>query len=602
MPKGQYARYRPQQPAQPQQEWIPDSTPADVEALLGKMNELQLQTFKVVIGRNVVGKITDKDVFKYEKALSLVDPGRWAMQNHLYLPSSGNYFTFEGHEYLRDIYDTHAPYIVLLKGAQLGLSEWCVITSLHDCAYRLKSGLIYYFPTYTHVLKFSKSRFNPIIKANPILQSMVRNTNSADIKQVGNCTLHFFGLRGPMGAKTTPADKLVFDEEDEVEDPTYVDMAHKRMAHSEFQEEVHLSTPTIPDFGVDDKFQLTDQRYRMMYCEGCRSYTCMEEEFPECLIMTPEGAKRVCVKCQRELNLSHPKNQYVAKYPGKELNGRPAVGYCVSQLHSIYVPMDEIWSEYHTTKYPQDFWNQRLARAFIEVQNRMEVAHVIAMCGSHGMEQRSDVPTCIGVDIGPKTHHVVVGRKEYGGSVKIIYLGETKPNNNANPNEAWDDLKQIIKKFDGYLVLDGLPEPKKALNFTKDHPYRAWACFYSNSPSTGMRWDDDQKKITVYQSMAMDASHQILQDGKTVLPRKSDLITEFAKHCHNVARKKIEDRETGSVYNKWIKTGPDHYRKAFSYMCLAMERTPESKYSGRDYSYLDGTSSSARGDLAGSYA
>jgi hypothetical protein len=152
------------------------------------------------------------------------------------------------------------------------------------------------------------------------------------------------------------------------------------------------------------------------------------------------------------------------------------------------------------------------------------------------------------------------------------------------------------------MVVDGMPEPARVLELGKRHPYRIFGCFYSQSASLVKHWDETDCKVVVYQAQAMDASHQILQDGKTVLPRKSDLITEFAKHCHNVARKKIEDRETGSVYNKWIKTGPDHYRKAFSYMCLAMERTPESKYSGRDYSYLDGTSSSARGDLAGSYA
>jgi hypothetical protein len=580
MPKGSYPRYRPPQASQqPQQDWVSMNSPEDIQYRVEHLfTPEEVNGFRMVIGRKDIGKVTAKDAHKYEVAMSMIDAGRWAVNNHLFLPSSGNYFTFEGHEYLREIYSTQAPYIVLLKGAQLGLSEWCVISAMHDCAYRLKSGLIYYFPTYTHVIKFSKARFNPIIKANPVLQALVRNTNSADIKQIGNCTLHFFGLRGPMGAKTTPADKLVFDEEDEVDDPTYVDMAHKRMGHSEFQEEVHLSTPTIPDFGVDEKFLLTDQRYRMMYCEACRKYTCMEDEFPESLIMTKDGAKRVCTKCQRELNLGHPKNEYVAKFPGR------------------------LYNEYLTTKYPQDFWNQRLARAFIEVQNRMEVAHVIAMCGSHGMEERTDVPTCIGADIGPKTHHVVVGRKEYGGSVKIIWMGETKPNTATNPNEAWNDLQEIRKKFDGYMVLDGLPEPKKALNLTKENPYRAWACFYSNSPSTGERWDDDQKKITVYQSMAMDASHQMLQDGKVVLPRKSDLIMEFAKHCHNVARKKVEDKETGAVYNKWIKTGPDHYRKAFSYMCLAMGRTPESKYSGRDYSFLDGTRQSASGNLASSYS
>ena len=605
MPKGSYQRAPKYyvQNKEPVQDWVPILTPDELLADYETYDDGAKGVFHSVIGRKVPGRLTEKEVQKWERVLGREDPGQWAVNNHLFLPASGNYFSFEGHEYLREPYACDAPFQVYEKGAQTGFSEMAVIKSLHDCFYRLKSGLIYYFPTFTHVMRFSKSRFGPLIKANPIFKQMVKDTNSADMKQVGECMLHFFGLRGAMGAKTTPADKLVFDEEDEVEDPMYIDMAHKRLAHSEFQEETHLSTPTVPDFGIDSKFQLTDQRYRMIHCASCGHYTCMEEEFPESLIMTKEGAKRVCIKCQRELDMDNPRNEYVAKYPGRELNGRPAVGYCISQLHSNIVSMDEIWNEYLTTKYPQDFWNQRIARAYIEVQNRLEVAHVIALCGSHGMEQRSDVATCIGVDVGPKIHHVVVGRKEYGGTVKIIWFGETKPNSNTNANEAWNDLDEIVKRYQGYTVIDGLPEPKKALNFVQKHPYQAWACFYSNSPTTGMRWDDDQKKITIYQSMAMDASHQMLQDGKVVLPRKSDLVDTFAKHCHNVARKKIEDEKTGAVYNKWIKTGEDHYRKAFSYMMVAWERTPESKYSdNNDYSWVEDVGVGGKdNDLAGSY-
>jgi hypothetical protein len=582
------------QPAEQTQEPEYDflTTPEEYQKLCDEDAEFE-SVFAGEMGRPKVGRVTKSDVILYEQKLSTIDAGRWAENNHFFLPASGNRFSFVGHEYLIEPYADNSPYQIYLKAAQLGYSEMAVIKSFHDCAYRLKSGLIYYFPTKSDVVDFSKARFAPMIAENPMLKSLVKDTDAANIKRVGRCMMYLRGLRGAMGAKTAPADKIVFDEIDEA-DPNYVDMAKKRLSHSEFQEIVALSTPTIPDFGIDAMFQLTDQRYMMVYCEACRNYTCMEEEFPECLIMTPEGARRVCTKCQRELDLANHKNEYVAKYPGKELNGRPAVGRCISQLHSQYVSMDELLTEYWTTKFPQDFWNSRLARAYIDAQNRMEVAHIISMCGSHGMEQASQIPCCLGGDIGPKKHHVVIGRKEFGGSVKIMWIGETD----------WDGLDELMRKFNSYAVIDGLPEPAKATSWAKKFSYRAWACFYSNSPKTGISWDDDQKKVTVYQSMAMDASHAMLQEGKTILPRKSDVIETFAKHCHNVARKKIEDEETGSVYNKWMKLGEDHYRKAFSYMCLAMERTPESKYSGRDYSFLEGGIGRDRGgniDLASSY-
>lgn len=587
---GRYRTAYKQQAQEPQQEFYYETTPEIYQELVKGgpegFTEEELADFKTVIGRQNIGKVTKTDVFRYEMTAAQMDAGRWAEGYRLYIPSAGSYFTFKGHEYLQEPYSCTAPLQVYIKGAQMGYSVRAKVRSFHDLIYRLKTGLAYYFPTKSDVTEFSKSRFGPFIENNPLIKSMVKDTDSANIKRVGNCMLYLRGLKTAISAKSISVDKLIFDEIDEA-DPAMVDLATKRLDHSDIKEIEIFSTPTDCDYGVDLWFQKTDQRFRMMWCDHCMKHTtCFEEDFPECVRQTDSGVLRVCKKCQREILLGDERHEYVAKYPNKEYRGRPAVGFCAGQLHSEYVTPDEILEDYYTTKYIQDFWNSRMARAYTDAHNRMDVSHVIGLCGSHGIENRSAVPTCIGIDVGPVKHHVVIGRKEYGGSIRIIWIGETD----------WNGLDDLMKRYNGYAIQDGLPEPNKSAAWVKKWPYRAWSCFYSKSPKTGKMWNDDEKKITVYQSMAMDSSHAMLQEGKVILPRKSDVIDTFAKHCHNVARKKIEDEETGSIYNKWVKLGEDHYRKAFSYMVLAMERTPESTYSGMiDYS------DNSKDDLAASY-
>lgn len=502
----------------------------------------------------------------------------WALANQIQLPTGGT-IRAAGHEYLMEPYDAQGGLIVFLKGAQLGFSERAVLRTIHDCAFHFRSGLIYYFPTKSDVSDFSKARFGPMIELNPTIKDLISDTDAANIKRVGQCTLYLRGLRSTVSAKSAPADKLVFDEIDEA-DPSAVDLALKRLDHSEFAEVEALSTPTIPDWGIDQLFQRTDQRHRQIYCEGCGAYTCLERSFPECLQRTRDGRViRVCVKCHKELDLGHKKNCYVADFPGREWMGKPAVGFRVSQLHSAYVPPAKILEDYETTRFIADFWNSRLAQAYIDASHRLDINHVLALCGSHGMEFNSQVPTAIGVDIGPIQHHVVVSRKETGGTLRTIYLGTTD----------WDGLDSILHRYQGVMVMDGLPEPARAKEFAKKHHSKAWACFYSQTATVPLKWDEELGQVTVYQTEAMDASHGMLQQGKVILPRKTDEVVTFATHCHNVARKKIEDEETGRVNYVWVKTAPDdHYRKAFNFCCIAAERAAQSIYSGRDYSRLKG--------------
>jgi phage terminase large subunit GpA-like protein len=100
----------------------------------------------------------------------------------------GRPFSFDGHEYLRAIYDDRARHVVLSKAAQIGGTTWAILRSIHSCLCGLNT--IYYFPTRTDVLDFSKSRVTPLIADNPFLARLMTDTDTAGLKSIGSAHLY----------------------------------------------------------------------------------------------------------------------------------------------------------------------------------------------------------------------------------------------------------------------------------------------------------------------------------------------------------------------------------------------------------------------------
>ena len=100
----------------------------------------------------------------------------------------GRPFSFEGHEYLREIYNDGSPHVVLSKAAQIGGTTWSILRSVYACLSGL--NVAYFFPTRTDVLEFSKSRVGPLVAGNPFLQKMLKDTDTAGLKRIGDAHLY----------------------------------------------------------------------------------------------------------------------------------------------------------------------------------------------------------------------------------------------------------------------------------------------------------------------------------------------------------------------------------------------------------------------------
>src|ERR1041384_359002 len=106
------------------------------------------------------------------KTRSLSDPlAAWALKR---IRLDGRPLSFEGHDYLRAIYDDASPHVVPSKAAQIGGTTWAILRSIHACMGGL--NVMYFFPTRTDVLEFSKSRVSPLLMDNPFLLRLMKDT------------------------------------------------------------------------------------------------------------------------------------------------------------------------------------------------------------------------------------------------------------------------------------------------------------------------------------------------------------------------------------------------------------------------------------------
>ncbi len=490
---------------------------------------------------------------------SLTDPlATWAVRR---IRLDGRPFRFDGHEYLRAIYNDTSPHIALSKAAQIGGTTWGVLRSLHSCLQGL--NVVYFFPTRSDVLEFSKSRVNPLLADNPFLAKMLVDTDTAGLKRIGDAHLHFRGMVSKVQLKNVPADLIVFDELDEAT-PESRQVALERLAHSDFKRIIELSNPSLPAYGIDEVFQRSDQRHWHLRCPGCGEWTALDKAFPQKLgqevkiiLPRPDGTfYRACPKCEAELDLGA--GEWVADFPG-----RPIHGYRISQLFSSKVDPGEILQEYRTTRFPDRFFTLKIGIPWADLERRLDASTVLGLCQDRPLLEKAEEGDkgwfSMGVDTGRALHVVVLRSDLDSEQEEVVHLGVC---------HEFAELDALMGRFRiASCVIDGLPETHATRAFARRHAGKVFLCFFNESQRGAPAWNGDQ--VAVNRTEILDASRATVREKKVVLPRRVPIVEEFAQHMTCDAKVLDEDEDTGIKKYRYIRTGENHFSMAFTYALLA---------------------------------
>jgi len=460
-------------------------------------------------------------------------------------------FVEEGHRYLKQIYLDRHPNISILKCAQVGLTIYGVLRSIHSAYYRgMNVGI--YFPTLMDVGVFSKSRFAPMLDENEDLRTMVSDTDATNIKQIGKRFVSFDGLRKRILSK--PLDLAYLDEYDQSQEPDkMLAQVKQRLAHSDHKEVLVLSNPSLSDYSIDKLFKDSDQHWWFCKCGHCGTYTDLMEDFPLHIHETEGGVIRACIKCGQELNPDC--GEWVSKYP----NIKDRRGYQISQVNCAFIDIGELLHDFRTTTQMGEFYNLRLGLGYTDASHRLSVEQVLTLCGSSDIAVSDKGPCFLGADVG-NVLHVTIGRY-IEGSLRIIYIGTVRD------FKALHDLMEsfhVIK-----AVIDGLPDVHASRTFADAHPGKVFLNFYSAQQRRDVIFDEKNHTVSSNRIEVLDKASTLIRSQSIALPRETDTVREFAIHLSNAAKRLVE-QEDGSREYEYARLGPDHYLHSYGYLCLAM--------------------------------
>lgn len=524
---------------------------------------------------------------KEQEAIALQNVlSQWCLATPIIL--DGTPFSFDKHEYLIDIYNSDKTVEVYQKAAQTGFSTKTILESIHKGNYLYPNGVLYLFPSKTDVTDFSKSKFARLMQENPFLQSWIRDTDSANIKALGKGFFYFRGMRVRGGLKTIPVDLIVFDEYDEhisvVEGDrklfTSPELALERLSHSKYKHQRYLSTPTLPDFGINLVYQASDMKHFFIKCHRCNTWTCLEEEFvaadgqEQKVLYYSEKLGRVikaCKKCGGELQeISDGQWKWVAKKTGRGLFS----GWWISQLNSASISPVNLLEQYeiHVLRTrkpsvgrpnPQEFWNGKIGHPWVAAFARLSDEQIRKCCDNFQLVNYDTGPCVMGVDQGADLHVVVISLRPQLPT--ILFLGILR---------EWEELDYYMKAFNvGCCVVDALPETRNARAFATRFPQRVFLNYYVESKKGNTVWNEEEFIVQENRTESLDESHKWITDEEIVLPAAGIPEVEiFIKHSHNVAKKLVEDETRGAKKYIYVKLGEDHFRHAFNYAVIASER------------------------------
>lgn len=443
----------------------------------------------------------------------------------------------------------------------MGVSTYCLIKAFWMCKTKMTPrGIIYWMPTDASVSDFVKTKVDTFIIENEeiakSMKSSVRRpeSNTQGLKFLYGTPLFFRGLRSRTNVKSISADAAFFDEFDEA-DPEQVVQARKRVSASFVKASIDLSTPTIPDFGIDKRFQETDQRHYCFKCPSCSKYNILEENWPNTFLQDKEGNYYpACRSCKGKLDLKS--GTWFATVESK------IRGYQISQLYSPFVSPNEIMQDYQSTDFMGHFYNHVLGLPYLSAEDRVTFDMIIGLCdGLRPMPSNYLKQTCMGVDVGSKLHTTIIDPQNN----RVIWVGEPR---------QFEELETIMLKFNVKdVVIDALPETRKVREFIAKHKHKAWMCYYNDNQKGSYAWNEEERIVSVNRTESLDYGTLSIINKKISLPQRSPLIEEFSRHCASVVKIAEENKETGSIRHVYKKLAADHFRHSLNYAQIAASRT-----------------------------
>lgn len=323
--------------------------------------------------------IFERHVARLKSSLSAHSPDTICdfITEHTYI--RGQKFNFHGHEYQKEILQDKSQDIVIVKSAQLGISEMSARLALARAVLVNGFSSIYTLPSASAAQNFMKTRIDPVIDSSPYLSELVsKEVDNSAVKRFGDSYVYLRGAQVDRQAISIPADLLIVDEVNN-SNQDVITLYESRLIHSAYAMTVKLSTPTIPNYGVDKLFRQSKRKFNLCQCDKCNEWFVPDyhehvripgftkdiREVSKSDFSDPKflwmKAYVACPKCAAPVDMINAKRQWVIENPDDAFLSS---GYQITPFEcpTVIKPSALVKASVEYER-PVDFFNQRLAKS-----------------------------------------------------------------------------------------------------------------------------------------------------------------------------------------------------------------------------------------------
>lgn len=538
---------------------------------------------------------------------------RWLENNTMI---EGMAFNFKDHEFQEAIVNDTSRRIVVRKCSQVGLSECAARQCIGVTATSRGSHFIYVMPTKAFAGNFATSRIQPIIDESEVVKAMTGQgaSKSTFLKKIGSSYLHIGGTAGSTsGAISVPAKRLFFDEYDFCE-PRVAGQYESRLKHAPECTKTNLkgwitwfSTPTLPYYGVDEKFQNSDQKHYNVTCDCGHQFA---PEYNRDIVIpgTPKNWKikelttddvnaerwdfskayMACPECGKDVweELCDPsKREWVPKYPGRKISGWQVHPWDCPKINSIPSIIQQI------TGYENfaDFYNFTVGLPYEDNTNSFISGPILGDVNRCVWNPDGGTGYFLGCDVG-RTSHIKIGKpvRTRSGAVKteIHYMERFRTTVNKTLDERLIELMKFFRVK--CAVIDSQPEFSTVNKVAAAFPGKVFGCEYQESRPADMkavkesdqlsniRVIEDANIVKAYRTGTLNALMKKHNGGDIVYPKiQNDTVHTELKECAENFKNLKKTRQptpTGEVKETYVKVnGNDHYLHTLNYLEMAIE-------------------------------
>lgn len=501
---------------------------------------------------------------------------------------------------IADIARDDFPQIVVMKSAQVGLSELAVNLALHaaDIGYAGRGVVFYLFPLGNQMTDFVQGRFDPAIRQSPYLLSRVvpqpplrRGANNQRLKYLGNGYIYFRGSENPRQIASVDADLVILDEYDQMAEGV-LDLALKRLASSREGRLRVFSTPRLPGAGIDELYRNSDQRKYFLACQACglEQTLCWEENVDQ------ERCAIVCRTCRSPLNAAG-KGRWIPQAPGNDR----VHGYHLSRLYSPWVKLPLMIEASRSTSVlgRQEFFNSDLGLPFVPPNGGLTLDELDRCRQDYAFSDYDGRVCAAGVDVGLVLNVVI----------------RTQPNLRTPPGErepslltfagevgSFDELNRLVSRYNvKECVVDGLPEGHKVREFAQSTTARVRLAYYVRRHLGHEIVPDYPDRYLLDRSLAIDEMVAAFRRQELLLPRDArqlggrvkDGTGEYYRQLL-APQRTLERNAHGNLEAMWVEGGKrDDYAHAEVYCFRALNQQPAALVLGNAQEIFGGRRPSA---------